>query len=541
MTATSIKTTIPLFDPSLVICSMDTIAPLFFLLGLTSAIISHFGYEFIGGMASRGKTRPPSPAEVTASSSVSVSPKCNSSNDNNSNNSSGSRSGNSNNNGKKKSSTTTITVMNTPITSSGDSSTSTPRVVSPSSVALSVSSNGSSSSSNGGTTRWIKSFLYGNQWSVKKSFFLHYYLAGTISLLFILLYWCYCQSRMLLSSSSLKATTNTTTSVIAAAMAIIAMFTPATLALYILCFIHCVRRSYECYCIHLFSPTAKMHVLFYIIAILYYVLIPAILFDLPITCDGDGTSTSSSLRSVCYRLEYYNYATSMRSEPPYHNKASSSPSAFSMASIVAVTCFGLWAQYQQYRHHCILANLRRPKPSNVSTPLVTTNGPLSNGYESNTHCTATTTSSSSPPVLANAVDTATTLNGSHVSIEKNSYKIPMGGWFEYVTCPHYFAEVLLYLSYGLLIGIDERLPNLQRCIDFYNYHVAHPNMSVSTSSLSVSVYFIFILLWEYRYIITFLFVVLNLQFAAIDNHNWYCTKFDNYSKFHRKTMFPFIY
>ena len=26
------------------------------------------------------------------------------------------------------------------------------------------------------------------------------------------------------------------------------------------------------------------------------------------------------------------------------------------------------------------------------------------------------------------------------------YFIPMGGWFNYISCPHYFAEIIIYLS-----------------------------------------------------------------------------------------------
>jgi hypothetical protein len=569
------------YVPTLFICSMDTIAPIFFLFGLISAIVSHFGYEFIGGMASRGKTRPPVPPVSSSSSSASVASSstrtdCNTS-------------GNSSNTSITKTSTVipstpTASVSSVVVpssisprrlvsSSSGTSSTTTSPTTSNITSSSSSFSNGDQSESknsyndiNHRTSRWIKSFLYGNQWSVQKSFFLHYYLAGTISLLFVMMYWCYnnCPSKIIMPLSNASESITTTTSVFSmteAAFMMIRtktnMFTPATMALYVLCFIHCVRRSYECYCIHLFSPTSKMHVLFYIIAILYYVLIPAILFDLPIPCHvAETVGGDSNISSrACYRLEYYNYVASIGS----NNETLSSPSSssvLSIASIVAVTCFGLWAQYQQYRHHCILANLRRRPPRSSTTTsalLVSSNNipSLSNGCESNT-----TPSSSPSHALPNSADGAnvsrtntTSVNSSNVSVDINSYKIPMDGWFEYVTCPHYFAEVLLYLSYGILIGVDGRLPNLSRCIYFYYFLLAHPNNTASTSLLSesssssytISLYFIFTILWEFRYIITFLFVVLNLQFAAIDNHNWYCMKFNNYSKLHRKTMFPFLY
>ena len=31
------------------------------------------------------------------------------------------------------------------------------------------------------------------------------------------------------------------------------------------------------------------------------------------------------------------------------------------------------------------------------------------------------------------------------------HAIPRGGWFEYVSCPHYFMEIIIYLAF-LLIG-----------------------------------------------------------------------------------------
>ena len=30
--------------------------------------------------------------------------------------------------------------------------------------------------------------------------------------------------------------------------------------------------------------------------------------------------------------------------------------------------------------------------------------------------------------------------------------VPHGGWFELVSCPHYFAELLIYISLGLVFG-----------------------------------------------------------------------------------------
>jgi len=80
----------------------------------------------------------------------------------------------------------------------------------------------------------------------------------------------------------------------------------------------------------------------------------------------------------------------------------------------------------------------------------------------------------------------------------SSFKIPHSDWFEYVSCPHYFAEILIYLSLLLVLGHFE-------------------NMSM----------------W-----LVVAFVVMNLGNSALDTHRWYKKKFgDDYPKY-RKALIP---
>ena len=81
----------------------------------------------------------------------------------------------------------------------------------------------------------------------------------------------------------------------------------------------------------------------------------------------------------------------------------------------------------------------------------------------------------------------------------NDYVIPHGDWFDYVSCPHYLAEIVIYA--GIL---------------------------VASGGLDATVWLLF------------LFVVANLIFAAAETHRWYRLKFDTYPK-SRKAIIPFIY
>ncbi|XP_023755864.1 polyprenol reductase 2 [Lactuca sativa] len=79
------------------------------------------------------------------------------------------------------------------------------------------------------------------------------------------------------------------------------------------------------------------------------------------------------------------------------------------------------------------------------------------------------------------------------------YVIPYGDWFEYVSSPHYTAEIVIY---GGLV--------------------------VASGGADLS-------LW-----LLLAFVVANLVFAAIETQIWYRHKFDNYPR-NRCIIFPFVY
>jgi len=80
--------------------------------------------------------------------------------------------------------------------------------------------------------------------------------------------------------------------------------------------------------------------------------------------------------------------------------------------------------------------------------------------------------------------------------EGGQYGVPRGDWFEYVSCPHYAAECLLYISLALVLGTDH------------------------TTGL-------FIAVW----------VVSNQVIVAILSHQWYKRNFPNYTK---KAIIPFV-
>ncbi|KAL2460029.1 Polyprenol reductase 2 [Abeliophyllum distichum] len=83
--------------------------------------------------------------------------------------------------------------------------------------------------------------------------------------------------------------------------------------------------------------------------------------------------------------------------------------------------------------------------------------------------------------------------------QDDDYSIPHGDWFQYVSSPHYLAEIVIYAGVVIASG----------CSD--------------------------VTIW-----LLFGFVVANLAFAASETHKWYLQKFDNYPR-NRSAIVPFVY
>ncbi|XP_040982972.1 polyprenol reductase isoform X2 [Aquila chrysaetos chrysaetos] len=87
-------------------------------------------------------------------------------------------------------------------------------------------------------------------------------------------------------------------------------------------------------------------------------------------------------------------------------------------------------------------------------------------------------------------------NGKVVSL---SHSVPFGDWFERVSCPHYFAELLIYVSMAIMLG-------------FHN-----------------------VTWW-----CVVMYVLFNQALAAVLCHEFYQKNFSSYPK-HRKAFIPFVF
>lgn len=85
---------------------------------------------------------------------------------------------------------------------------------------------------------------------------------------------------------------------------------------------------------------------------------------------------------------------------------------------------------------------------------------------------------------------------------KHTYHIPRGGLFRLVTCPHYLAEILIYLSM---------------------YQLTPNNGSLNFS-----------------WLILLLFVIANQLVASLVTHRWYRVKFGNKFSPKVKAVVPFV-
>lgn len=200
-----------------------------------------------------------------------------------------------------------------------------------------------------------------------------------------------------------------------------------------------MRRLYECVFVSVFSPSGRMHVLHYVLGIYFYTALgPTALLHL-----RHGTGASDQ-----------------RGASP--DAASVPTTGFHWHHFAGLLLFAL-GSWHQYKCHKILASLRMDTQEASSHVKKHDSG----GTNSN----------------------------------RGSYGLPQGDWFEYVSCPHYFAEVLLYLGILLVFVVDD--------------------------------------LWTPWWLVA-VFTVSTLTLSARQVHEWYKEKFEDYPET-RKALFPGVY
>lgn len=158
------------------------------------------------------------------------------------------------------------------------------------------------------------------------------------------------------------------------------------------------------------------------------------------------------------------------------------------AIIWVVLC--LYAQMQQYRHHQLLAKVRQ------------------RGYEQR---------------KKRAVP------GSAATESIHKYHIPRGGLFQYISCPHYLAEILIYASLLLLRSTDSRSLLPVECADGPSLFLIEPRREALDSLKA----------WKAESLL--LWVTTNLSVSAWNCHLWYQNTFQDSYPHHRKALIPFVW
>jgi 3-oxo-5-alpha-steroid 4-dehydrogenase len=254
---------------------------------------------------------------------------------------------------------------------------------------------------------------------VSKQYFAHFYLAGMASLVFTFL---------LVASSTPAASTLPTGAV---RLPIIPTLLLAT---------HLCRRYWECCRVHQWH--GRMHVAGYLLGIIHYLILPASLIQ--VADRGRGVRADLTLG-------------------------------------MALLCF--FAQFQQYRHHVILAKIRSLNNRTDSTSsLKDSRGDADNG---SSRCD---------------------VNGLVPAVNESTYLLPTGGWFSVIACPHYLAEVLIYTTLAILLETE--------------YHKGSANETDSQVENGRGLLLYSFLVHRTHWMLL-LWVTSNLTVSAHRTHQWY--------------------
>ena len=163
----------------------------------------------------------------------------------------------------------------------------------------------------------------------------------------------------------------------------------------------------------------------------------------------------------------------------------------------------LYSQHQQYIHHCLLANCRTRNRQDIN---IHSGEKRKNKYES-------------------------------------VYTIPRGKWFAYVSCPHYLAEIMIYVSFAILLhplmldsSMRRKVVNMDDAMSDYYFGGGNTDI-VTMTQYVINVCYV---LRPCKHIVLVVWVAVNLAVSARSSHEWYRVQFPDYP-LHRAALIPFIW
>ncbi len=225
----------------------------------------------------------------------------------------------------------------------------------------------------------------------------------------------------------------------------------------LLLYVHLGRRIYECRYIHIWNGT--MHIAGWLLGTLHYVLLP--LLFIPTWKDIHRSAALKDQKEVMLLVD---------------NEKSCN---FHQLLILSIAAFNIYFQYEQHIHHVILAKSRqRIKKHHFSK---------------------------------NSAKQTNTLS--------KQYNIQFGRWFQYISCPHYTAEIMIYMSFATIVSLTK--------------NNTHGNEDITQTLWPMVQY--------YREWILLLWVFVNLAVSATTSHSWYKSHFGEKYPKNRKALIPYIW
>ena len=260
-----------------------------------------------------------------------------------------------------------------------------------------------------------------------------------------------------------------------------------------ICFLifHLLRRCMECSFLHCWKSNAKMHLSGYFLGIFHYLILPFVFLYIfpPYLC------TQENDKYGFHKKKEYNAVFLTH----YRN------SDYSPWRIFWSIMLFLLSQIEQHVHHRILADLRRSQNVNHNVDSAKACNEISHLHKK----------------IKNDFDK----NKTHPTATIPTYSIPNGRLFKYVACPHYFAEIITYISFFMLLDSNS------------SSHLHLSDLLSQTSDLPNTL----AIISQYKHYALLLWVTTNLVISSHKNHKWYRQTYGSKYPKNRRRIMPFLW